>query len=81
MNIYQLEMTALCPNGKLADRYAVEIRSAATIQVEKILAATHRLAGIKMFQEDIADTLRNELQAGVTVTGWHFGVKVTCMRE
>lgn len=81
MNLYQFELTAICPNGKLQDRYDCAVTSEATIQVERIAAICQRISTQKRFQEDIADELRNELQARVTVVGWHFGVKVTCVRE
>lgn len=80
MNIYQLEITAMCPNGSLRDRYDLTIGSERVIQVEMIHAVVKKLEPVKMFQEDIADTIRNELQAAVVLIGWHFGVKVTCMR-
>ncbi len=81
MNIYEFELTALCPNGALADRYDCTLQSEAIIMVERIGQLCAKLSREKSFQEDIADKLRNELQCRVVVVGWHFGVKVTCVRE
>lgn len=81
MNIYDFELTAECPNGKLADRYECSVRANRTIQVEQIGDLVARVSEMKLYQEDIADLIRNELQASVTLTGWHYGVKVTCLRQ
>lgn len=81
MNIYSFELTALCPNGKLADRYDCELSSVEMIQVEGIVAYVKAAKKRRLYQEDLADELRNKFQAKVIVTGWHFGIKVTCVRE
>lgn len=81
MNIYELELRAKCPNGTLDDRYDCIIRSEGIIHVERINELAQRVRNQKLFQEDIADNLRNELQARIVLIGWHFGVKVTCVRE
>jgi NADPH-dependent 7-cyano-7-deazaguanine reductase QueF len=81
MNIYSFELTSLCPNGKLADRYDCEVVSEGTIHVERFAEYASSVKTQKRFQEDIADELRNKFQARVVVTGWHFGIKVTCVRE
>ena len=81
MNKYIFEATCLCPNGKLKDRYECELSSRSTIQVELIGKYIAKLAKRRMYQEQIADELRNEFMAGVRVVGWHYGIKVECVRE
>lgn len=81
MNHYDYEFTALCPNGSLQDLYTVKLSSMDTVHVERIIAVCNELKNVKLFQEDIADMLRQKLQCRVELTGWHFGVKVTCERE
>lgn len=81
MNLYYFELSGLCPNGKLKDRYDCVLSSVSTIQVENIVAFARSVGRKKLFQEDIADLLRNEFQAKVTMTGFHFGVKIVCQRE
>lgn len=81
MNLYYFELSGLCPNGKLKDRYDCVLASTAIIVVEHIVDFAKRIGRRKVFQEEIADLLRNEFQAKVTVTGFHYGVKVVCERE
>lgn len=81
MNLYYFELSSLCPNGKLKDRYDCVLSSMSTIPVEGIAAFAKRIQSHKGYQEQIADMLRNEFQAKVTVTGMHYGVKIVCTRE
>lgn len=60
MNHYEFELTAMCPNGSLRDRYDCLISSPRVIQVEMLNAICLELTNQKLFQEDIADTLRNK---------------------
>lgn len=80
MNKYEFQHVAKCPNGVLNDTYSVVLESERTIQVESILKCL-KDAPDPTYQEDLADFLRNTLAAKTTVTGFHFGVRVTCIRE
>jgi len=79
MNIYETTHAAQCPNGLLNDHYEIKIESSTTIQVEHILKTLGSLPE-RAYQEEIADILRAKMGASVTVTGWHFSVKITCYR-
>lgn len=80
-NRYYFELSGLCPNGQLKDRYECVLSSDAIIPVEDIVAFAKGLRKRKIFQEEIADLLRNEFQSIVTVTGFHHGVKIVCERQ
>jgi hypothetical protein len=80
MNIYETTHRAACPNGKLIDTYKIKITNNDTLIVEnliEILASAPK----QIFQEDLADHLRAKLGAKVEVVGWHYGIKITCIRE
>ena len=80
MNIYETTHRAACPNGKLIDTYEIKITSHNTLIVEElmdILANSPK----QIFQEDLADYLRAKIGAKVEVVGWHYGIKITCIRE
>lgn len=81
MNAYNFELKALCPNGKLEDRYDCRLVSGDTIQVERIVAYVKASKKRRLYQENLADELRNKFQAKVVVTGWHFGIQVICTRK
>jgi len=81
MNTYYFELLGVCPNGKLKDRYDCILESDSVLVVEHIVDFVKKISRRKIFQEHIADELRNEFQAKVTVTGIHFGVKIVCTRE
>jgi hypothetical protein len=80
MNTYETTHRAACPNGKLTDTYDIKITSHNTLIVEdlmEILANSPK----EIYQEDLADHLRAKLGAKVEVIGWHYGIKITCIRE
>ena len=79
MNTYETTHSAECPNGQLRDHYEIKVESSETIQVEHIMKTLKDLPA-KTYQEEIADILRAKLGASVTVTGWHFSVKITSYR-
>lgn len=79
MNTYETAHSATCPNGLLNDHYEIKVESVGTIQVEHIQKVLKDLPA-RVYQEDIADILRAKLGASVTVTGWHFNVKITSHR-
>ena len=35
----------------------------------------------QIFQEDLADYIRAKIGAKVEIVGWHYGIKITCVRE
>jgi len=80
MNTYTVTHQSPCPKGGLLDCYHIEIRSDSVILVETILE-TMKNAPTPIFQEHLADHLRNTLGAEITVTGWHHGIFVTCNRK
>lgn len=80
MNTYETTHRAACPNGKLIDTYEIKITSHDTLIVEnlmEILANSPK----QIFQEDLADYLRAKIGAKVEIVGWHYGIKITCIRE
>jgi hypothetical protein len=80
MNTYETTHRAACPNGKLIDTYEIKITSHNTIIVEDLIAIL-KSAPDPIFQEDLADHLRAKIGAKVEIVGWHFGFKVTCVRD
>jgi hypothetical protein len=80
MNRYELTHRAKCPNGGLVDCYAITIESPTTIHVEEI-AKTIKESPDPIFQEDLADHLRNLLGSRVVIIGTHHGIKITTTRE
>lgn len=81
MNHYEFEVIAKCPNGALLDRYDCILSSGRVISAESINAFAQRVKSQKLFQEDLADAIRNEFQARVILIGMHYGVKITCIRK
>ena len=79
MNTYKTTHRAACPNGQLMDTYTITLTSHNTIMVEAIIEAL-RAAPKSIYQEDLADYLRNTLGCAVRVEGWHYGIEVTCER-
>ena len=80
MNTYETTHRATCPNGKLIDTYEIKITSHNTLIVEElmdILANSPK----QIFQEDLADYIRAKIGAKVEIVGWHYGIKITCIRE
>ena len=79
MNTYRTTASFRCPNNADIDRYDIEVRSAATIQVEAILKA---LADVKprIYQEDLTAFLSSRLGAEVTVSGWHQGIFIVSVK-
>ena len=80
MNTYETTHRATYPNGKLIDTYEIKITSHNTLIVEElmdILANSPK----QIFQEDLADYIRAKIGAKVEIVGWHYGIKITCIRE
>lgn len=80
MNTYETTHRAACPNGKLIDTYEIKITSHDTLIVEDLMEILSS-APKQIFQEDLADHLRSKIGARVEVVGWHYGIKITCVRE
>jgi hypothetical protein len=80
MNIYETTHRAACPNGKLIDTYEIKITSHNTLIVEDFMEILSN-SPKQIYQEDLADYLRAKIGAKVEVIGWHYGIKITCVRE
>jgi hypothetical protein len=80
MNIYETTHRASCPNGKLIDTYQIKITSHDTIIVEELIEILKNMPK-QIYQEDLANDLRAKLGAKIEVIGWHYGIKITCVRE
>jgi hypothetical protein len=80
MNIYEITHRAACPNGKLIDTYEIKITSHDTIIVENLMEILQS-APKEIYQEDLADYLRAKTGAVVEIIGWHYGIKITCIRK
>lgn len=80
MNTYTTTHRAACPNGDLMDTYQITIRSESTIMVEDIIS-TLKNAPNPIFQEALADHLRNVLGAEIIVSGTHHGIEIESYRK
>jgi hypothetical protein len=80
MNTYETTHRAACPNGKLIDTYEIKITSHNTLIVEDLIEMLAN-SPKQIYQEDLADYLRAKIGAKVEVVGWHYGIKITCVRE
>jgi len=80
MNIYETTHRAACPNGKLIDTYQIKIISHNTIIVEDLIELL-KDAPKQMYQEYLADYIRANVGAKIEIIGWHYGIKITCIRE
>jgi len=80
MNIYETTHRAACPNGKLIDTYEIKITSHDTLIVEELMDILAKCPK-QIYQEDLADHLRAQIGAKVEIVGWHYGIKITCIRE
>jgi hypothetical protein len=80
MNYYEFEHKSDCPHGGLKDTYRIVLSSCGMVTVEsiqKILAETPTT----IYQEVLADYLRNKTGMTVKVTGTHHGIKITSIRK
>lgn len=77
---YELDVTCLCPVDSLPDNYRMTVAARRSIPVETIIAAAQAESQKKMYQEDLCQQLHRTINAQVTLTGWHSGVRtvVTC---
>lgn len=76
-NIYKFEVRAKCPiYADLIDVYAVEVRAAATIPVERILEVFKQYETRQIFQEEMTKEAALTLGCSVSTKGVHSGVEV-----
>lgn len=79
-NTYSIEVRAQCPvNPSDTDLYVFTIESESLIEVEKIVAFFNQHAKENIFQEALTQKCAVTLGAKVTSSGYHSGVKVTCV--
>ena len=62
------------------DTYQITIKSKETIMVEDIIS-TLKNAPNPIFQESLADHLRNVLGAEIIVSGTHYGIEIESHRK
>lgn len=72
---HTLEVVALCPVDELPDVYTLTVRSSRVVRVEDILAVAAKLAGEKLFQEDLTQRIHRALACEVETIGYHSGVR------
>lgn len=77
---HTLTVAAICPKDEMPDRYRCIVTTPVVIPVEDILEVVSECSSMKIYQEDLCQHLHRKLNACVTLTGWHSGVKtiVTC---
>ena len=79
---HTLTLTARCPVDDARDVYECVIATDRCIEVESIIEIAKVVAGMKAYQENITQYIRQQLGTGVSVTtrGVHSGVntEVTC---
>lgn len=74
MNTYRYVFASQCPNNDETVIYGLEVRSRERIMVEKIKDVCAEWP--RGFHEDIAEDLRNQLGAAVTLRAQHHGVEI-----
>lgn len=75
---YEIEVLALCPADGRIDHYACSVETHSMIRAEEIRERVDAFRGEHFYQEDLTQRLADALQAQVTTTGWHYGVKTIC---
>jgi hypothetical protein len=79
---HSLTITARCPVDDTRDVYECKITTKRCIEVERILEVAKIVEGMKTYQENVTQFIRQQLGTGVSVTtrGIHSGVQteVTC---
>lgn len=78
MNIYQLEVRAVCPHDKnLTDVYEVTLRSSELVKAETIVEWFNQYREKQVYQEDMAHQTSVGLGVHVEIVGVHGPVKIT----
>lgn len=72
---HTLTMQAKCPVNNLPDVYEVTFRMNKVMQVEILLAHCAALNGVKLFQEEITQSLADRFECEVESFGVHSNVK------
>ena len=75
---YEFSVKAECPVDAAIIEFAVTVTADWMITVEELLAHCHALTNTAIMQEPFTEALASRLQAQVTTTGTHSGVKITC---
>lgn len=68
-------MIARCPMNNLQDVYDVTFRMDKVLPVERILGHIGGLVGVKLFQEEITQSLADTFECEVETVGVHSNVK------
>lgn len=76
---HELKMSAICPVDQTTDVYDVVIETTFVLPVEDICEAIKKMASRKEYQENLTRELATNLRCKVTTTGYHSGVKTTCV--
>lgn len=74
-------MIARCPMNNLQDVYEVTFRMDKVLPVERILGHIGGLVGVKLFQEEITQSLADTFECEVETTGVHSNVKTRVVCE
>lgn len=78
MNIYEIEVRAMCPhNKKLVDVYAVTLTTDSVLMAERISSFFKQFEHRQLLQEDLTKQAAVEFGCRVQTVGIHAGVKVT----
>lgn len=81
MNTYEFTITAICPNQPtLRDVYECRLKSVEMIECEQIRDFRAWIVKEKIFQEALADLLKDKFNCHVELCGQHLGVLTTCDR-
>lgn len=77
---YELKMKARCPsNPQITDEYDVVVDVDRMIVVEELLATLGHYLEEAIYQEDITARLARKFNCKFTLTGYHSGIKTTCI--
>jgi hypothetical protein len=71
--VHRIEIVARCPFDQRGDVYVCEVHAERVIPVEDIISAADEAAGMVIYQEDLAEWMRNKLRARIVLRGTHFG--------
>jgi hypothetical protein len=72
---YSLQISATCPVDDTMDIYECSVVAERVIPAEQILAVTKEASNMKKYQEEICRFIAAQLQAEVTLLGYHSGVR------
>lgn len=80
---HTLTMQAKCPANEATDVYDVTFRMDKILQVEILIGHVGQMRGVKLFQEEITQSLADRFECEVESVGMHSGVKtrVVCQPQ